>query len=337
MEMRQPTFADEVPLVDLPTATDGSENYCYWGYDFERDIGFFAHLGRWSLDRAMWREQLYIFLPGGELLVHRGVGKGDTTNGPHSALQRHVCTEAGRGWTLHHHGPAMRYRAVDLAAGRTVDAQMELVHLDARFDGHLPAFFYPSAENTIWGVWHYEQNGRMSGTIELGGETLTFSGHAFRDHTRGPRNLSHFAGSNWMQGELPDGTGFALFEVWSAAEEPPATLLREMTLVTPDGVESATLIESPGIDSMDDLDAAQHIVFDCSRGRIEIVGTPRNTMTFSVYGRHEILLGVARGEAMLVATEQPLELSVNGRRSFGYSERCRRLTPTSPKLALRGP
>lgn len=332
MDIRPMTLADEVPLVELPTDREGSENYCYWGYDFDKDIGFFAHMGRWSLDRTMWREQLYIFLPGKELLVHHGVGRGDARLGPHSALQHHVCTEPGRGWTLHHHGPAMRFKSADLAAGQPADGHMELVHLDARFDGHLPAFFYPGSDNTIWGVWHYEQNGRMSGTIDLDGQRLEFGGYAFRDHTRGPRNLSNFAGSNWMQGELPDGTGFALFEVWSAEQEPARPVLREFTLVTADGAESAELIDSPGIDSMDDLDAPQHISFNCSRGRIDIVGVPRNTMTFSVYGRHEILLGAARGRTMLVATEQPLELTVNGQRSFGYSERCRRLTATSPAL-----
>jgi len=104
VQIREVTLADEVPapLGDVP---DASENYAVWAYDFDADVGFFAHLGRWSLDRSRWREQLYVFLPDHRLLVHRGVGSGDSTRGPWAAHQRQLCIEPGRRWKLGVLGP----------------------------------------------------------------------------------------------------------------------------------------------------------------------------------------------------------------------------------------
>ena len=112
------------------------------------------------------------------------------------------------------------------------------------------------------------------------------------------------------------------------------TGLSEITLTTADSVEVAKLLETPGMESMDDLNAPIKIAFESSRGRIDIIGEPMNTMIFSASSRHEILLGAARGTAPLVAAEQPILLRIGDQISVGHCERCRLLTDTKPLLKL---
>lgn len=330
MKLAELVMADEVPLVTLPNP-DMSENYAWWGYDLDQQVGFFCHLGRWSHDRQLWREQMYIYLPDRSVLAFRGFGNGDTRQGPAAGIQRQVCHEPGRKWSIHHHGPVQHLNAIELVKGPALEPFAEKVELDIEFIGDQAPFFYPSADNTTWGNWHYEQVGSIRGRIAFGGREYSLNGAGFRDHTRGPRNLKHFCGSNWIQGKLPDGTGFAVFQTWDKIDNQITPGLWELTLTTKDTVESATLIEAPAYDSLDDLTRPLHIVFEGARGRVEVMGEPQNTMIFSSSSRHEILLGAAWGRAPLVVAEQPLLLRVNGQTGIGHSERCR-LAEARPTL-----
>ncbi len=67
-------WKDELPVAELPDDPRWRENFCFDGYDKDRDIGFWIHCGRWSLDPRIWREQVLVYLPGGDYLVHRAWG-----------------------------------------------------------------------------------------------------------------------------------------------------------------------------------------------------------------------------------------------------------------------
>jgi len=64
-------WKDELPVSVLPEDPRWRENFCFDGYDKDRDVGFWIHCGRWSLDPRIWREQVLLYLPGGDYLVHR--------------------------------------------------------------------------------------------------------------------------------------------------------------------------------------------------------------------------------------------------------------------------
>jgi hypothetical protein len=325
----------EAPLRSLEGLANATENYAWCGYDAEQNVGFFSHLGRWSWDRELWREQLYIYLPDRTVLAYRGFGRGDCSTGPAAGIQQQRCLEPGKRWSLRHHGPIMHLDPHQLVQGPAQEPFIQRVEFDIEFHGDLAPFFYPQSDNTIWGAWHYEQVGSMSGVIKFEDNTYNVNGFAFRDHTRGPRNLSHFCGSNWIQGLLPGGTGFAVFQTWQNDSNVITTGLSELTLTTADSVEEAKLLHAPGMDSMDDLTAPIKIAFESSHGRVDIIGEPLNTMIFSPSSRHEILLGAARGKAPLVVAEQPVLLRIGDQISVGHSERCRLLTGSTPLLNLR--
>ena len=49
------TWEQELPVPKLPEDPKWRENFCFDGYDKDRDVGFWIHCGRWSKDPAIWR------------------------------------------------------------------------------------------------------------------------------------------------------------------------------------------------------------------------------------------------------------------------------------------
>ena len=49
------SWEDELPVAQLPADPTWRENFCFDGYDRERNVGFWIHCGRWSLDRKSTR------------------------------------------------------------------------------------------------------------------------------------------------------------------------------------------------------------------------------------------------------------------------------------------
>jgi hypothetical protein len=334
MKIADLRLEDEIPLRELPNP-DMSENYAWCGFDKDSGVGFFCHLGRWSQDRTLWREQLYLYLPDKTVLAYRGYGHNCHNNGPAAGIQKQTCLEPGRRWRLEHKGPTARYFPHELTRGPATEPFVSKVDFEVEFSGDLVPFMYPGSENTTWGHWHYEQVGSVQGRIIYEGNTYPLNGFGFRDHTRGPRDLKHFCGSNWIQGRLPDGVGFALFQTWDRVEGKITPGLCELTLSTEDGLEKAEILDYPAFDSMDDLNEPIAISFACSRGRVDIKGEPQNTMIFSASARHEILLGAARDKAPLLVAEQPMILRVGDETGVGHCERCRVVIGDKPGLRWR--
>jgi len=72
-----------------------------------------------------------------------------------------------------------------------------------------------------WGHHHYDQGGRITGTLTLDGEELAVDCGSFRDHSWGPR---HPGKANPRAGvTIAIGTAENSFTLWSIAEQPPAT------------------------------------------------------------------------------------------------------------------
>jgi hypothetical protein len=98
--------------------------------------------------------------------------------------------------------------------------------LDLLWEGayHPPNLHYDNSEAEgfeVWGGVHYEQLGRVKGTVTLHGETLEVDCHAFRDHSRGlrPGPLRGLSGGGFDYGWASERTSFA---VTSARPEPAA-------------------------------------------------------------------------------------------------------------------
>lgn len=79
----------------------------------------------------------------------------------------------------------------------------------------------PTAE---WGAFHYEQIGRVTGTIRCDGETIDVDCHDFRDRTRGIRGpLTNMPGGGFDAAWTPSGTGFCATSVREDPTTPVST------------------------------------------------------------------------------------------------------------------
>jgi hypothetical protein len=71
-----------------------------------------------------------------------------------------------------------------------------------------------------WGLNHYEQAGRLEGTIVLSGETIPVRRFAFRDHSWGPRGYVRNPRASFVTAVASPDNAFAL---WGLADQPGDT------------------------------------------------------------------------------------------------------------------
>lgn len=111
----------------------------------------------------------------------------------------------------------MTYRM--LRSGQTWAVQVadgeHQLHLE--WDGKSPSTHFngnpngPLPKAVAWG--HYEQVCRVTGDLNVGGQTITFDGFGQRDHSWGFRHWAGLDQWHWVTGWFADGRGFNLFEV----------------------------------------------------------------------------------------------------------------------------
>ncbi|MFO1426726.1 MAG: hypothetical protein U1F11_07075 [Steroidobacteraceae bacterium] len=193
------SLEDELPVARLPEDPRWRENFCFDGYDRRRDVGFWIHCGRWSLDPSIWREQVLVDWPGGDSFVIRSWGFRPSARGPSGALLDLVCEEPGRRWRLRYHGPTRRATREELLRGVPLaEGPKQLMHLDIEFTSENPVWNMAHGtdmSSQAWARFHIEQNGRFRGTIAVDGETANMDGFGWRDHSRGRATCTTWDGT----------------------------------------------------------------------------------------------------------------------------------------------
>jgi hypothetical protein len=97
--------------------------------------------------------------------------------------------------------------------------------LDLRWESAMDPFnagFPPGSEG--WGPNHYEQAGRMTGTLRIGGEEYAVECGSNRDHSWGPRDYLERSEEAFPRHDFPwfnDGHGYAM-NMYTLPEKPPA-------------------------------------------------------------------------------------------------------------------
>lgn len=326
LQYSQVNDSDELPVAQIPPTPRWVENFCWHGYDLQSRVGAFVHLGRWPEDPDIWREQVFIFWPDGSVGVFRNYGRGHSLNGPAGSMLKAECLETGQRWRLRFHGPVWRADSSELLRGVLTDRFPQQATLDLTFEATTPILMYPHTEGESWGSSHYEQVGAVTGAISVNGEELLLErSFAYRDHSRGPRDLSRHTGSSWIQGLLPDGSSFSIFGIWQERDGEEYQALDEGTLITSEGPQTLDLVESaPRL--RPDLQGATDS-FDIA---IKVNGEPKTlraniaaTMPFALSPTFDWVYGARPGA--IVGLEQPIELVLDGQRLDGYCERTIRL------------
>ena len=74
------------------------------------------------------------------------------------------------------------------------------------------------ASQSQWGRNHYDQIGRMTGRVEVDGETIDVDGWSMRDHSWGPRKVAKDQRGRFVWAIASENDAFL---VWASAAQPP--------------------------------------------------------------------------------------------------------------------
>lgn len=185
------------------------------------DVGVLVHMGRYPGDLDLWWCQAITYLPGGALTsdVSWGRNPGDGARTGNLSID---VAEPLEHWVLRYDGAGERTDNGRLVrelsgAGARVPVRWDLDahaagpiwNLKPPPDGAMPDFAQTS---------HSQQTFHVTGTITVGGVDHAVDGWGCNDHSRGPRDITHFAGDQWVVAVMP-GYTFHVIEVWKADQQ----------------------------------------------------------------------------------------------------------------------
>lgn len=317
-------FEDEIPLKELPRVPFASENYCYTGYDPVRQLAFFLHIGRWVKDTSIFRETLMVYLPDGSLLLHQAFGRNDLSQGPWGSNLRLLTEEPGKKIRIQFVAPVQHVPLNKIHDVRAMPREYDRVELDLEFVGTQPTWYFEASDNTTWAKWHTEQQGLATGTLKHGSNEYQFEGVSYRDHSRGPRELSDWRAHTWIQGQFDDRSSFAIYQVWQMADGRENEALSEAKVFQNDQILTARVLQTPRLSSTANMFEPYELVLESDAGRWSVIGRPQasSITTFASDFSH-FLFGVPYGDPNYVYTciEQPSKFDWNGREAIGWTER----------------
>lgn len=320
-------WEQELPVPQLPDDPRWRENFCFDGYDRERDIGFWIHCGRWSLDPRIWREQVLLYIPGGDYLVHRAWGFRPSNKGPSGALLDLVCEEPGKRWQLRYHGPARRTFTAELQAGLLPEGPQLLLDLNIAFTSEQPVWDMTAGmKGQAWGKFHIEQTGRFRGDIRYGDEAVRMDGFGWRDHSRGPRDMVAMGRHVWIHGELSHGRSFALTVIENYKDGEFVRALDKAVIWDGGVLYDARCPDPPFLSSTALPPPHYDVTLVYDKGTAQLHGEQRRRLPHSTSRYMECFDGVATAAlAQVVTYEGGTVFTVDGQQFDGHSERSYRL------------
>ena len=319
-------WASELPVAELPADPSWRENFCFDGYDRQRDVGFWIHCGRWSLDPRIWREQVLVYWPDGSYLVHRAWGFRTAQRGVSGALLDLICEEPEKRWQVRFRGPVRRTVQTELQSGALTEGPQLLLDLHVEFTSNVPVWDMTAGmQRQQWGKFHIEQTGRLQGDLSCEGVSVAMNGLGWRDHSRGPRDLKDLRRHCWIHGELSRNRSFALTFVESEEAGLPVRSLDKAVIWDDGQIFPARCDYPPFLDSNAWPASHYSMTLEYERGVVVIHAQARRCLPHSTSRQMECFDGVTPGIAHLVTYEQGTIFTVDGAEHDGHTERSFRL------------
>jgi hypothetical protein len=327
-------LAQEIPTSVPLGVPYWSENFCFDGFDHDANAGAWLHLGRWPQDPVTWREQILIFLPDGSYAIVRSFGREREGRGFGAACYSILCEEPGKRFRLTYRGPARRVTLANLKANyRTHPSEgpFEPLSFDLVFDSISPIWDLSGGlKDENWASSHYEQHGRLTGSITYRScdreETVVIAGTGYRDHSRGPRELSNFGSFSWIHGQFSDGTAFAICDVTNIDDGVETSRLAVANVYRNGCAYPATIAELPRLRAIAVPPETYTLRLTGEFGVMNISARTRRTIIQSCNRYMDGMDGIAEpDEAVICNFEQPSDFVCNGITGQGWTERSRRL------------
>jgi hypothetical protein len=257
----------------------------------------------------------------------KGFGRGAHSAGPGGAQLRFVCQESFKRWTIEFEGAAQRVPrqlVAPGARGALPDGPIIPLRLNMTAVADGPVWDLTAALSAHgMGNAHYNQSMCITqGEIVIDDAVVTqLSGVAWRDHTRGPRELSELGSYACIQGGFPGGRRFIVLALNHRDESKQP--LRSATVSEGDDLRAARIVETTAIPENNGLAPPRYIVRLETDNGIETIEGERTTtgVVVGVGAPNHFMLGpatdcTARGH--LCGT--PTRFRWNGETCYGYSE-----------------
>ena len=214
-------LVDEYPVELAGQPSDLSENYALTGGDEQAGISVFCSIGRWYAYRGIWRQLWFITLPNGDVIFSKHYGAGDDAQGPNTGLGGIEIIEPEKCLRLHYDGPSWLSTPDRLAIQGATQSPSIHAKLDIQFLSDQPIWDMHGGHSesaAIAGRMHYEQVGRLNGSIECNGQRFELTdGFANRDHSRGPRDVSRYHHHVWASATFDNGDSMQVYAMQSDA------------------------------------------------------------------------------------------------------------------------
>jgi hypothetical protein len=320
------SWESELPVAALPADPSWRENFCFDGYDRNRNVGFWIHCGRWSLDPRIWREQVLLYWPDGHYLVHRAWGARPHERGVCGALLDLVCIQPGRQWQLRYRGPVRRCDAEELQRGALTEGPQLLLDLDVSFTSAVKIWdMTANMARQPWGKFHIEQTGRLLGRLSCEGLDVNMDGLGWHDHSRGPRDLKDMGRHCWIHGNLSRGRAFALTFIDNFIDGRFVRTLDKAVIWDQGSMFPASCLNPPFLDSSALPSSRFELTLQYERGSVAMQALARCCLPHSTSSQMECFDGVTPGIAQIVTYEQGCEFTSDGETHDGHCERSYRL------------
>jgi hypothetical protein len=289
-----------------------SENFAWDGFDPDVGAGVLLHLGRSPAGPALWRSWAVAYLPDETLVVAKAVAPGAAGIG--SGPLTLTCREPMRRWDVRFRGAGRPTTRAELAAGRLVDG--DVVGLDIELAFSAATLWDVGAMHTL-GETHYEQHGRWTGTVTVGGRSYPIDTTGYRDHSTGKRDLTGLGGHVWAHAIFPSGRAFSLLQVFT----PDGVLATTEGALRHDGELIAATVES--------VPPLADVVGNPSSGAITFAGhSPIEVevlhgVTLTLGQPNDFFFGADRAPGRKVMTDCPARMAWDGEVATGWLERSR--------------
>jgi hypothetical protein len=295
-----------------------SENLILVMHDTASDVAAWAHWGRVPGAPEVWEGVLVVYLPRGELLVHRSFGVCEqASSGPLTFR----CDEPGRRWRAIFDGMAQRTTTAEVMRGRLPAGSVERLRVELAFDGLTPLWSpHGDMGGQTWASGHLEQAGSVVGFIEVLGESMRVDTKGFRDHSYGPRDYAKMDGDIWCSAVFPSGKALLVFHVFQK-EQPPF-----QTGFLWDGGCFHPIRQSrvPRLASADASPRTFGIEFETDLGAGVLTASLRHCMVWTMDEPSALIPGAQSGDPRIYAAEGPGLFSWNGEAAAGWIERTLR-------------
>lgn len=318
----------EYPFAGENPGGGWCENYALVANDPTAGINLCLYLGRQPFDISVWHEILLLSLPDGRVLVWKSAGRGGTGDGGGGAMATFRCVDPGRRWTVTLDGLTWASTAEALRNGPFHDGPWTRTTIELTFEAAMPAWVLRGDDlEHAQEHLHYEQLGRVTGTVTVGsegegGQSWTFDGTGHRDHSRGPRDFRAIRDHAWVNCLFPSGRAFALYKMRLAdgSGSVAVACVYDGATLRPATVAAMPLLAEARGDT--DHDRYQLVLdVDGTPARIDAeIRRPVGTVSY-VTPNHMTIGACSDQRACMVVQERGTRFTWDGEVGYGHTQR----------------